>query len=196
MEKFIYLQRHGESETNINKIFTCRKIDPSLSIKGREQIVNKIKYYEDKNINKIISSPSKRTIETATILSKGLNMNYSIDENLYEIDVGKLEGRSEFNEKNKICFNETINNWIYNDKNISFPDGEDYIKVKERINSLIKKYFNNKENILLIGHSAIFALLLYQFKKVNNMEELFLERGGVAKFSQLKILELCKMFFI
>lgn len=186
MENFIYLQRHGESETNINKIFTCRRIDPSLSIKGREQIVNRIKYYEEKNVDKIISSPSKRTIETASILSKGLNMNYSIDENLCEIDVGNLEGKSEFNEENKIFFNETINNWIYNDKNIQFPGGEDYFKVKERINNLIKKYFNNKKNIILIGHSAIFAILLYQYKKADNIEELFLERGGVIKLSQFK----------
>jgi broad specificity phosphatase PhoE len=41
----MFLQRHGESETNISKLFTCRKIDPSITENGRKQIEDKAYFY-------------------------------------------------------------------------------------------------------------------------------------------------------
>ncbi len=186
MEKFIYLQRHGESETNIKKIFTCRKLNPSLTENGKNQIIKNVEYYGNKDITSIITSPSKRAVETATIISNDLKLKYRIDENLYEVDVGDMEGKSELADNNLNIFFEIINKWIYNKENASFPNGENLIDINKRIEYLIKKYFNINENIILVGHSVMFAILMSRFKIVKDIKKLFLKRGGIAKFSILK----------
>ena len=33
-----YLQRHGESANNVAHVFTCRRLDPGLTERGRAQI--------------------------------------------------------------------------------------------------------------------------------------------------------------
>ncbi len=91
-----------------------------------------------------------------------------------------------FYSKIRVIFFEIINKWIYNKENASFPNGENLIDINKRIEYLIKKYFNINENIILVGHSVMFAILMSRFKIVKDIKKLFLKRGGIAKFSILK----------
>ena len=132
------MQRHGESENNIKKIFTCRKLNPGLSVKGIKQIYDKINYYQNKNISKIYSSPSKRAIETSEILSKSLMLNYQIIDCLAEINVGDLEGKSELEPENIELFFKIVNNWR-NNVDDYFPDGEDLTELNKSSLEIIAK---------------------------------------------------------
>jgi broad specificity phosphatase PhoE len=184
MESFIYIQRHGESETNIKKIFTCRKIDPALTENGRKQILGRTEYYKDRNISRIIASPSKRTRETAGIIADSLKLNFSTDENLLEINLGDLEGADQLIPENTGLFHEILNDWLKDGKR-GFPAGETFDDVKRRIDNL-KNYFQSGENVILVGHSAFFSILLSTYIKADHIRSLFLTRGGAAEYSSLK----------
>lgn len=182
MKSYLYLQRHGESETNVNRSLTCRKLDPVLTENGRSQIYNKTGFYENKSVELIVSSPSKRAMETAGIISRHLNLEFITDPDLYEIDTGDLEGLLLSDEKIAKSFYDILKNWIKGTE-CNFPNGESLSDVRRRINSVKEKYFHSEKNTVLVGHSAFYSILLSGYLKRDNIRDLFINRGGIAEYS-------------
>ena len=91
----IYLARHGQDEDNVKGILNGHR-DKPLTLLGQDQakeLANKIKE-AGIQINKIYSSPLKRTRQTAEIISDILSLNKpeSLDL-LIERDFGIMTGR-------------------------------------------------------------------------------------------------------
>lgn len=180
----MFLQRHGECETNVKQIFTCRKLDPDLTEKGRLQIHEKIAFYKTRDIQRIVSSPSKRAVQTAEILGSALKIKYEIDDSLLEVDIGDLEGMSERDAKLLKLFFDILRGWISMDENTAFPGGESKSDIEKRLDHAIALL---SPSTMLIGHAAFFALLLGKLKMpFENLMELFLPRGGTAHYFQDK----------
>lgn len=93
----IYFIRHGESEANQNKVFAGQKDDSLLTKKGREQARSTAKEIltEGIQIDRIITSPLKRAVETAQIIAQEIGFDISDiiqDERITEYDLGSLSG--------------------------------------------------------------------------------------------------------
>ena len=74
----MYLLRHGQSEFNVIYGKTRRDPgirDPKLTPLGKEQAINAAKSLEDLDIHKILCSPYRRAIETASIVSYHLKVD-------------------------------------------------------------------------------------------------------------------------
>ncbi len=65
----IYLQRHGESETNLTKTFTCRRLDPGLTEPGRRQIENLIPTRYPEELARVLQDYTESVAKE--ILAKG-----------------------------------------------------------------------------------------------------------------------------
>jgi broad specificity phosphatase PhoE len=176
----MYLQRHGESLSNVEKVFACRKLDKKLTELGRFQIQNRIPYFRDAGVQRIVASPARRAQESGDILAKGLELNFEIDSDLLEVDIGILEGKSELIPENLSKFFETTEN-ILKGKEDGFEGGENSIQLKERIDRILEKYFHI-DGIVLVGHATFFALLLGRQTKYNHIRDLFLSRGEAAVY--------------
>jgi broad specificity phosphatase PhoE len=73
----MFLLRHGQSEFNVIYGKTRRDPgirDPILTADGREQAAAVIDVLRPLNADRIVTSPYRRTLETATILSKALGL--------------------------------------------------------------------------------------------------------------------------
>lgn len=174
----MYIQRHGESESNALRVYSCFKLDPSLTEAGKKQIESHLKFYEDKSIKQIITSPSQRAIETGKIIASHLSLSIKIDELLYEVNMGELEGKSMDDEENIKIFTSTIDNWMKGDKTMKFAGGESYKDIKLRLDH-IEKYYMHDTNTLLVAHATLFALLIGRKNTYkHSIFELFLPRGG------------------
>ncbi len=134
----MYLQRHGESATNLTKTFTCRRLDPSLTEKGKRQIEEVVSYYASQKIGDIISSPSKRAIESAEILGSRLGLRPKVNECLLEVNVGDLEGKSERDPVYLTQFFAVVEDWLIGKKKARFPGGESWGEVEKGSRSLIR----------------------------------------------------------
>lgn len=87
----LYVARHGQTVWNAqNKV--CGITDVELTEKGIEQARTLALIVKSKNINRIISSPLKRAIETSKIVSDICNVPMEIDERLIEQNYGIYEG--------------------------------------------------------------------------------------------------------
>ncbi|MBU2514291.1 histidine phosphatase family protein [bacterium] len=177
----IYFQRHGESETNVKKIFTCRKIDPELTDHGQQQIKNKIPYFESRNIKKIISSPSKRAIQSANIIGEALKIEVQKNENLLEINIGDLEGKSEMDPVHLDSFFQILTDWQINHVNSRFTNGES----KSEMDIRVKNIFSIAESdTIYVCHAGFIAcaMAIYSFP-FKTIQDLFLPRAGTATYS-------------
>ena len=75
----IYWVRHGENKANITKEFSYKYVDYSLTPKGIQQAQQTARFFRNKNIQTIYTSPLKRAVETAEIIARALHRYHHRD---------------------------------------------------------------------------------------------------------------------
>ncbi|PIR05013.1 MAG: isoleucine--tRNA ligase [Candidatus Liptonbacteria bacterium CG11_big_fil_rev_8_21_14_0_20_35_14] len=139
-----YILRHGESQSNIKKIFSSypETITNNLTVKGKKQVEDLSKTIKA-NIDIIFSSDLDRTKQTAEILKNNLTIKeIKLDKRLREID---------FKENNGQKVKKTL--WPSN--------SEDLKSVRQRMVNFFKE-INSKykdKNILIISHQSPLEIL-------------------------------------
>lgn len=172
----IYLACHGQTEANYEGILQGRgnmTLDEQ-GIRNTKKLKEKIR---NKNIDLCITSPLKRTWETAMILV-GDRTYIEEDSRLIERHLGEFEGkkRQEYNYKK------------YWDYQLNSDDGgvekvQDVIKRSKNFLADLRKKYPNK-NILIVSHEAIIRSLHYLLKNTD-----FNKKKDLAK------LEIDNLFF-
>lgn len=158
----LLVARHGETLFNKeNKI--CGITDIELTSKGLEQAKEIAQKIKELNIDLIISSPMKRTIQTSKVISDICNLQYITDDRLMEQDYGIYEGCSRMD-----------SNFLNNKKQFAYkyPNGESMMQVACRVYNLINELnekYNNK-NILIITHGGICRIIDTYFHDMTNDE--------------------------
>jgi probable phosphoglycerate mutase len=147
--------RHGQAYNNVKRLLVGRNLESHLTDLGREQVTQSSELLKSIPIHKIYSSPVIRTVETAEIASKILELPFEIDERLFEIELGKLVG---------LYYDDVISAHgdlfakFYSDNEeenslLEF-EVESFGSVRQRIrhliNEMIRKHEN--ENVLFISH--------------------------------------------
>lgn len=164
--KHLYFVRHGLSVMNKQGIFSGRN-DTPLTQEGKDQCLIAAKSLSGINIDQIITSPMKRTLETAQIIAKeiGYPLKEIIVSDLFvERSFGPLEGTTYTRKHNldKIGGVEHSSSVL-----IRAQEGLDLLNSIE------------KDNILLVSHGAIGRALRYildpsidyhEFEGFNNAE--------------------------
>jgi isoleucyl-tRNA synthetase len=147
-----YIMRHGEAENNTLNIISSKADDPKhLTLKGKGQVEKAAKFFVDKNIDLILTSPFVRTKETTDILAAALNFqnkNIVIDDRLHELDAGIYHGKP---------FNEFMAAFPHEKRfSMRLPEGENYVDIRKRVGGFIydmeRKYTG--KNILIVTHDA------------------------------------------
>ncbi len=148
-----FLMRHGQTEGNLKKVWSCDSHTPDpLTVHGREQ-VQKTAESLDKSIDLIIASPYPRTQETARLVAESLGMSQGsivTDERIGEWNVGSIYDKKPFSEFFAVR-NESENRYVFKTE-----DGESYSDVLKRsgefMYDLEQKY--SGKNILIVTHGA------------------------------------------
>lgn len=159
----LYVMRHGEVDVNVKNQINGRN-NCSLNINGIKQAKNKMKEINKLNIDLVICSPLKRTVETC---------KYSIKESIQIIYDDILQERDSnsmmyepFSKLNK-------NIWYDETKNIVYKDSEGFKSILKRSKELLEeiKIKYDKYNVLLITHGDICKAIYKHFNNINNISE-------------------------
>jgi len=86
----IFLVRHGTTNLNERGVFSSNPNSDGLNEKGKEETLAISCFLKDMELE-LISSPIKRAIETAEIISMGRRIR--VDDRLKEIHFGDWEGK-------------------------------------------------------------------------------------------------------
>lgn len=162
----LFFIRHAKTFMNQAGIFVGRRSNPDIIKVDKNKIKELINFLKKKNIKKIYSSPLKRCIQTINIIKKevGIDKIY-INENLCEIDYGKVDGKSYF--EVKASYPSIIKKWE-DRKDPKFPEGENTNDVLIRVNGFLssfrkeRKTTNERGDYLICTHNVFLRCLIGQ----------------------------------
>ncbi|MGQ9607798.1 MAG: histidine phosphatase family protein [bacterium] len=170
MEKYIlYLLRHGESKANADRIFAARKIDPPLTERGIKQAIIQAEALKEMEFSAIYASPLLRAQHTANIINNYHKLDIKTVDYLYEVDVGDLDTEDQNDPEKWSIYNDVINKWDQNLKNVAFPNGEALNDVERRLDAFIKNLeTKDSKPVLVVGHCLLFMAFFWLFCKNRN----------------------------
>jgi probable phosphoglycerate mutase len=157
--------RHGEADNNVNRILVGRHIESHLTEIGRQQVRDTANYLKEILVDKVFVSPVIRARETAEIVCDVINLDYEIDERLYEIELGKLVGMNyeDIIEKHGNLF---LKFYSGDEQMLDDYGVESFTSVKMRIKHLLDETMERypDKNIIFVTHldpiKAAISLLL------------------------------------
>ncbi|MGB3367277.1 MAG: histidine phosphatase family protein [Acidaminobacteraceae bacterium] len=173
----LYLVRHGESEANMQGIYSGF-LDTKLTKKGERQARECYELLKHITFDKVICSDLQRAYKTACIVSAISEEKIIVREGLREMNFGNWEGLShkQILESDK----EYYEKWMEDYYKLTTPEGESLNTFYERVNSefdIIKKEYlfkisdgtppslrkgekEKEKNILVVSHSGVIRALL------------------------------------
>ena len=177
----LYFVRHGESEANILRVISNRGYRYGLTARGQQQAVTLAQYLQHVPISGIFSSPLRRAVETADILSRALGRSYHITEALCEYDCGILENKSD--DESWRLHNDIAEDWIRHKHWHRKPDqGESFMDISNRflpfITHLAQDEIRTDSHTVLIGHGGLFRLMLPLV--LTNIDQQFVHAHGIG----------------
>ena len=172
----LYLVRHGQTEKNKYGLIQGQT-ECDLNENGIEKAKELIPLVEKLDLDVVISSPLKRTIDTAKIIT---NNKYPIntDDRLIERDWGLCEGANIEEVDTVKCWNFHINTNANEIERV-----QDLLKrVSEFIEDIKARYSDKK--VLVVTHSAVLRAFHYSLHPIP-------EDGDLAKIEipNLRIIE-------
>jgi broad specificity phosphatase PhoE len=129
-----YLLRHGETEWNAENRL-CGRTDVTLSEAGRRQAKSLAERLKPIPFEALYSSPLKRALETARLISESVGLQPVPDERLVELDYGRWEGKTlaEIMESDP----KTFCAWDADPAQVAPPGGESGLEAQQRVVSFL-----------------------------------------------------------
>jgi len=87
----LYLVRHGEVDANVDLRYLGRRDDP-LNASGKEQAARLAAAFAELDVDAILASPLRRTLDTAHAIAAASALTVTPDDRLVELDFGDWEG--------------------------------------------------------------------------------------------------------
>ncbi len=162
----LFLIRHGQTNSNVEGKYQG-SLDTELTEFGIKQAYLAKNYLKNVNFKNIYSSPMKRTLRTAQILSEGTNLQIKILEGLKELNFGLWEGLK-FEEINARYFHD-YQNWLKDPYNNPPTGGESFgsliNRAKKEINNILDENTEGS-SIAVITHGGVILALLVDWLQI------------------------------
>ncbi|SES78808.1 2,3-bisphosphoglycerate-dependent phosphoglycerate mutase [Oceanobacillus limi] len=152
--KKIYVIRHCKAEGQLP--------NAQLTEEGREQAKKLAEFFSGQDIDRIISSPFQRAIQSIEPLSKALHIEIELDQQLTE----------------KVLSNKDMSDWLlklrdtFTDMTLRFDGGESSQEAMNRIAGVVNRLFDDdKSNAVIVTHGNLLALLLKYYNDEFGFED-------------------------
>lgn len=150
----VYLIRH--TTPDIDKGICYGQANIPLSETFEEEASFLLSKLKNIQIDDVISSPLQRCTE----LAAKINVDYSTNNNLKELDFGDWE----LTDWNKIP-QEEIDPWMSDFVNVPVPNGESYIDLYTRVLPVYKNI--KKNNTAIVAHAGVLRSILAHITKTD-----------------------------
>ena len=133
----VHWVRNGETLANVSGQFSNRKIDFDLTEKGVTQATQVAEFLARQNLGpgSVFASPLRRAVQTGEIIAGRLGRSVEILEDLREVDLGDLEGRSDADAM--ALYWDVLTSWRQGDRARAFPGGENHLSMAARIQAAL-----------------------------------------------------------
>jgi broad specificity phosphatase PhoE len=160
----LYISRHGESEANVQQVYSNGLGVHGLTEVGRQQAAELAGSLRGTPFAALYCSPVLRAVETAAIVAEQLGLTYQIEDGLREYDVGVLEGRTYDQETDRIYWEVTRQWMVEMNWDARMEGGESCNDIAARFMPFIRRlegqYGQTDANVLLISHGGTLRCML------------------------------------
>ena len=162
----IYLIRHGQTDSNLNKIYSSEEID--INSNGIRQAKEVREVIKNISYDVMIVSPLLRAIHTANIINVK-NKDIIIDERLKERNPGSLINKSyEVTDRQEY--------WNYY-SNIKYGTSESIKNLFDRVRDFLDELKTKKyENVIIVAHNGVSKAFYAYFNGIPE-DGMFLDLG-------------------
>jgi len=156
----LYLVRHGQTDWNRQRRIMGRHPVP-LNETGSQQVQRLALSLKSWPIEKMVSSPMLRTVESAKIISEALGLPFEEDEGLCEISVGEWEGKY----WDQMDSDPVVKAFETTPSITRPPGGETLTEVQNRAVKSIWRIIQEAgiSNLLLVSHADTIRAILAHF---------------------------------
>jgi broad specificity phosphatase PhoE len=162
----VILVRHGETEWNVEEIYRGR-IDVELSEAGMKQAQLLGRYLGNLKLDAIYSSPLKRAVDTANILTQYQNVAVQVTDGLMDLNCGEWQGLSD--KQVKKLYPVLHEQWRVNPHLVEMPGGERLEDVRERAMAVVDEVVSKHSgSIALVSHRVVNKVLICALLGLDN----------------------------
>lgn len=160
----LYFARHGESEANVQRVFSNQPHLHGLTQKGRAQAAQMADLLQGISFAALYCSPVLRAVQTAEIVGARLGIPHVVEDGLREYDVGILEGRA-YDEAGEDLYWQVVKQWmVARNWEARIEGGESYNDIRARFMPMIRRLEGEgqgaAQNVLLISHGGTLRAML------------------------------------
>ena len=180
----VWYIRHGENRANQTGELSCRTVDYPLTDLGVTQATELAgQLAEQAAPAAIYSSPLRRATQTAGIIAGRLGLPVVTLEDLRELDVGELEGRSDADAWT--TYLEVAYAWLAGDHDRRYPGGEDFHRVTARVTRAFARAAGHPpgSRVLMVAHDGLIRVALSALCPGTEPPSTGLPKCGIAKLA-------------
>lgn len=153
----VFLIRHGETEFNRLGVFRGR-LDVDLNDRGRRQAREIGQALKPEGIDFLLTSPLRRAVETASIISEVLGIRYEADEAFNNISLGRWQGVPKQEVQRDYPREWRI--WQTEPEDLLIPDGETVEHVRQRAMAGLRRVLEGAEGDFgIVTHRSVIKAL-------------------------------------
>lgn len=177
----LIIVRHAESMGNLEGVFQGKNYDTNLSSFGHRQAEALSERLKEFNVRRIISSPARRTQETAHHVAQKVNCVVEVSEQIIEGHHGKWEGKNESWVKEN--FPDIYKLYSETPSKVTFPDGESFLDIVKRAFGFLEDSIFESDT-LVVSHDNIIRpmLSILTNRNIDGMWGIPLERTSLNIF--------------
>ncbi|MFT4569160.1 MAG: broad specificity phosphatase PhoE [Hyphomicrobiaceae bacterium] len=150
----LILMRHGETSWNRSQRI-MGAADIALNTDGREQCIAAAEVLAALGIDKIVSSPQRRALESATIVASQLGMGVETADGLEEVHFGDWQGRTYA----EVAEDPRYAAYAASPLTQATPGGETLVDVQSRGLAVLKSLAGG-QTVLCVSHGDILRSIL------------------------------------
>jgi alpha-ribazole phosphatase len=156
----LILLRHGEPDETVHGRCYGR-LDPGLSLRGREQMRQAWMLLGNQSPSAIYSSPSRRAVESTALRSIDTPAA-AVDQRLSEIDFGAFEGLTY--DEISTRYPQMYDQWMARPTDVVFPDGESFATMSARVGEALEQIRrqHSGETVVTVSHGGVNRIALAQ----------------------------------
>jgi phosphoserine phosphatase len=161
----IYVVRHGETTWNKEEVFRGRK-DIPLNDTGLRQAERTGRFFADKGVSAVYSSPLARARQTASKIGEASGVPVNVDDAFIDMDFGPWEGLSLAAVQQR--FPQLLDTWRKYPHRFRVQGAETLARVRKRVRSGLQEAIADGPVVVIVTHRVICKLLALHFLGVSN----------------------------
>jgi len=158
MTEFIFV-RHAVTAENLNYRLIGLS-NPPLHVLGRQQTMHLATTLRKERIDRIVSSPLQRALQTATaIVEAHPHCTLEVEDELTEVNLGVVDGMSSFDvyEQHPVFIDEALRETV---ADFAFPGGESRAKARMRFTQVLATIATTTPDacVCVVTHGGVLGL--------------------------------------